>query len=105
MNEEMKPVVIGQNKAPEERIPLFIIDGVEYTVPKRPRPNVGLKFMRVLKAEGQEVAAAGLLEDMLGAEGFKALSECEELTEEDFEQVMNLVQKLALGNKEAPAKN
>src|SRR5690606_34621996 len=99
------PVRISKSNVPEERVVLFIIDDVEYTVPKRPRPNIGLKYMRVLRDQGQEIAIAGLLEDMLGKEGYIALTECEYLTNEDFEAVMNLVQKLALGNSEAATKN
>ncbi|MGR4847913.1 hypothetical protein [Streptomyces sp. LARHCF252] len=105
MTDSIQPVEIGKNKVDAERVPLFIIEGVTYSVLKKPRPNIGLRYMRVLKEEGQEIAVAGLLEAMLGKEAFVALTECEDLTEEEFEEIMNLVQKLALGNKEAPVKN
>ena len=104
MSNDITPVVVGKNKGKGERVALFIIDDVEYTVLKKPRPNIGLKYMRVLKEQGQEIAIAGLLEDMLGREGYVALTECEDLTEEEFEAVMALVQKLALGDREATGK-
>lgn len=105
MVDNIEPVEIGKTKVKVERVPLFVIDGVTYTIPKKPRPNIGLKYMRVLKKEGQEIAIAGLLEDMLGEDGYAALTECEDLTEEEFQAVMDLVSKLALGDKETPAKN
>lgn len=104
-SDNTQPIEIGKNKSKGDRVPLFSIEGVVYSTPAKPGPSIGLKYMRVLKNEGQEIAVAGLLEDMLGEAGFKALSECEDLTTEELEQVMNEVQKRALGGKEAPAKN
>jgi hypothetical protein len=84
----------------EKRVPLFTIDGTEYTVPAKPRPNIGLKYLWDLKIKGEEIAKADLLAAMLGEDGFAALSNFEDLTADDLEAVMKAVEDIALGEPE-----
>ena len=82
---------------PADRIELFEINGKKYYVPKRPGANVALKYMRDIRAHGREAAMYGLLEAMVGKEGMDALADYEDLTEEEFEQVLDAVSRHVLG--------
>jgi|GEM_PF-3350133 len=80
-----------------ERVVLFEIDGVEYTIPRKPRANVGLKYLRDLRKVGENVAVSNLLVALLGEDGFDALVDYEDLTMEDLERVTTISQKIVLG--------
>ncbi len=103
---EPAPVVLStKTEVDESRKTLFSIDGVDYTIPARPRPNLALKFMWQTKTIGEDEAGINLLIAMLGEEGFKALSEYEQLTTEQFVQVMTIAQDVAMGSLEAVGKD
>jgi hypothetical protein len=94
------PVVLRRSSEPVEMVDLFTIDEVTYQIPAKPNVNIALKYLRVLKRQGELVATSGLLEDLLGEEGFEALTNYEDLTEEDFEAVMTAAQKVTMGSLE-----
>jgi hypothetical protein len=107
--EPIVPVEITTPQRPEgykeDRVTVFSIDGTDYTVPARPRPNIAVRFLWRQKEAGVMQAASELLESMLGTEGFKALSEYDDLTDEQFSQVLAIVQKVALGSLEKATGN
>jgi len=84
-----------------EMVPLFSIDGKEYRVPAKPRVNVALKYLTNAREHGEQMAQMMLLEDLLGAEGYKALAEYDDLTAEQLSQVADLAAKLTLGQLES----
>lgn len=88
-----------------EKVPLFEIDGVEYGMPARIGPNVGLKALRIARTQGSDVAEAWLLEEVLGGEGYEALMNFNALEVEDLEQIMSIVQKHVMGQAERRAGN
>lgn len=103
---EPAPVVLStKSDVDESRKVLFSIDGVDYTIPARPRPNLALKFMWQTKTLGEDEAGINLLIAMLGEEGFEALSNYEQLTTEQFVQVMTIAQDVAMGALEAVGKD
>lgn len=83
-----------------DRIPVFTIDDTTYSMPSIVRPHVALKYLWLVKIDGPEMAASWLLETMLGYEGFKALANFEALTDEQFNQIINIIQEHALGSVE-----
>ena len=85
----------------DERVTLFFIDDHEYTIPKRPRANLALKYLDLVKKDGSDYAAAWLLEEMLGSEAYQALMDYDYLTPEQLDQVTALRQKHVLGKLEA----
>lgn len=89
-------------QAGEERVPLFYIDDVEYGIPKRPRMNVALQYLRLAKESGDAIAADYLLESLLGREGYRALREYDQLTVEQFSQIAAVATRLTLGALELP---
>lgn len=85
-----------------EYITLFEIDDVTYSVPKNPSPTVGLRFLHVLKTEGQQAAAYYMLTTMLSPEGYEALMNYDQLTQEQYDFVLNAAVKIATGRTERP---
>lgn len=86
----------------EERVPLFYIDDVEYTVVKRPNVNVGLQMLELLRTEGEPAAQAYVLGKLLGPEGYAALLDYDELTAEQYSHICRVAARLALGSLELP---
>jgi len=82
----------------DETVELFELNGVKYHVPNRTRPNVSLKYLRLAQQKGEGVAAAYLIEALVGAEGFDALSEYEHLTDEQYKSVMKAARQIVLGS-------
>ncbi|MFJ9771239.1 hypothetical protein ACIRVF_08340 [Kitasatospora sp. NPDC101157] len=86
----------------EQRVPLFYIDDVEYTIPARPRMNVALQYMHVAKDQGDAVAADFLLSSLLGEEGYRALREYDQLTPEQFQHITDIATRQTMGALELP---
>lgn len=80
-----------------ERIKLFELNGRVYSIPKRPGPNVSVRYLRDTRRHGREHAIAGLMEAMLGAEGMDALADYDDLTEAELDAVMRAVEQHVLG--------
>lgn len=90
------------SKANEERVPVFYIDDVEYTIPARPRMNIALQFMHLAREQGDSQAMDYLLGKLLGEEGYRALREYDDLLPEQFTQITEIATKLTLGALELP---
>ncbi|ANZ35256.1 hypothetical protein BBK82_03375 [Lentzea guizhouensis] len=95
-------MVTPAEPAPVEMVEIFSIDDKSYCVPKDVSPSVSLRFMRLARQEGMEIAMAGLLEEMLGTEAYDALANYPHLTKEQFADVMDLLRRQAMGAVEAP---
>jgi hypothetical protein len=85
-----------------EQIELFSLDGVSYTIPNKARVNVGLRFMKIMRDEGEQAASAWLLEELIGKEGFEALMNFEDLTPEALTTITEAAAKVVLGELETP---
>lgn len=77
----------------EEREPLFYIDEVEYTIPKRIRPNIVMAYLQDTYDKGQEFALAAAMREVIGADGMEALAESESVTEKQMQQIMDIIEK------------
>jgi hypothetical protein len=99
--ESTSTVIALESKASEDFIDLFSIDGTTFSVQARPRPNIALKYMKELRdTKNAEVAQAGLLIDMIGEDGYEALVNCDGLTPDQFENIVQIVSDLAMGGME-----
>jgi hypothetical protein len=100
------PKILRLKTAPKgakrKREPLFYIDDTEYSVEVHPSPARSLKYLKMLRDEGADIATQYMLESLLGDEGYQALMEYEDLTEEQFEQVVTAASKIMLGSFEGP---
>lgn len=91
-----------QSDVEAEQVELFSIDGKSYTIANKPRLNVALKSLKLARKEGEEAAAAYMLEAVLGEEAFDALTEYEDLTPEVFQAIFQAAQKVVFGGLEGP---
>jgi len=82
---------------PAPNVELFSLDGVSYTIPAKPRVNLALRYLWHSKQYGDDRAAAELLESLLGAEGFEALMNYDDLTGDQFEAIMRVATRYTLG--------
>lgn len=89
------------DETPPEMTDLFSIDGVVYSVPKKPRVNIALKYLDNLRRMGPVIADMMLLEQMVGEKGYKALCEYDDLAPGDLSKVTDAVVALTLGAMEA----
>jgi hypothetical protein len=83
-----------------DTVVLFELDGREYTVPARPRAVIALRYLRAVRDKGTDAAAATLLTELLGVDGFDALCDYEDLTGEQMKAIMESAQKLTMGGME-----
>ena len=105
MAKETKVLKLGKNKREERRAPLFQLDGKEYSVLLNPGPNVGLTFMEIQAEAGQEAATVYMLKTMVGEDAFKALAANPDITDDEYEELMAEISRLALADQETTVKN
>jgi len=94
-------------QAPVERVALFSIGGVEYTAPVHIPRGLGLRIIRTNLRRGDDQAAVQMLEEVLGLEGFEALTAhldqvSDVVADAQLKQVFAAVRHLALGAVEIP---
>lgn len=95
----------NEQATPDAMIDLFSIDGVTYQIPAKPRVNIALKYLWHVRQYGEDRAAAELMEALLGAKGFQALVEYDDLSPEQFSQILSIAQQHVLGALEATRGN
>jgi hypothetical protein len=90
------------NPPKEERVPAFRVNGTVYKIATRIRTNQGLKYLHLSRTRGAEIAIDYALELLLGEEGYEALREFDDLTEEDLKAVCEAANRIMNGPIEAP---
>lgn len=91
-----------ESAAPEsaETVDVFSLDGTTYTMPKEPRPSVGLRFVWEMKTLGEMDAVANLLIGTVGRDAFEALTKAEGMTAAQWEQLQQFVMERTVGGQE-----
>ena len=82
-----------------EKDKLFSIDGVDYMIPVRFGPGVGLIYLDLI-GEGRDVALAAILKTVIGEQGWKALlrlAEKDRITVGQFKGILTKVQERTFG--------
>jgi hypothetical protein len=85
---------------PEGQVELFrLSDDPEdiFYIPSKIGPNVSIKYLRDVKKHGETYALAALMERVLGEEAMDALSEYEDLTEEEMDRIGKIIEKYVMG--------
>lgn len=80
-----------------ERIHLFSVDETEYWVRTSVPFNVTLKANRIYAERGEQAAEAYILTQVLGEEGYEALESCDNLTEDQFMDILDYAEKVVKG--------
>lgn len=86
----------------EERIEAFSINSKKYSILTRPRTNQALRYVHLARTRGSEIAVDYMLEVLLGAEGYQALLDFDDLTEENLTAVINAASRIMAGAVETP---
>jgi len=98
---DFEPIHIPANEdVVEERVPLFYIGDDEYTIPKHIPKGVALQYLRHAADVGHELATAPLLIRVLGEDAYTALEQSKGLTDEQLEQIVDIIVGQALGRQE-----
>jgi len=84
---------------------LFSIDEKEYQIPTRLRPNQGLQIMHAFRQFGETGGVSFMLETLLGAEGYNALVNFDDLEDEDLEAIIDVAFKLVQESTSEKSKN
>jgi len=83
-----------------ERVELFRIDGVTYSIPKVIEARRLLGFMQEMRASGTEAATVGLLIDCIGQQGYNKLLGLKTLRTADLKAIFDVVSTAAMGSME-----
>lgn len=81
----------------DERIPVFSIDGVEYSMPKEINGHFAMQVLDQIRREGSEATTAFVLQECLGGRGYRALMDCPTLTTADLKAVVKIITDHVLG--------
>lgn len=96
-----KPAEGEESKPEPKRIPLFYIDGVEYSVPEALPPAIGLRYLRDVRDGGNvDFAVAQLLTEAMGEDAFDALADCDQVGHAEMVRITDRVMEIALGATE-----
>ena len=90
------------NPPEDERVPAFSINGKTYSILTRPKTNAGLRYVHLARTRGQEIAIDFMLETLLGKDGYQALMDFDDLTEENLTDVINAAARIMTGAIETP---
>ena len=74
----------------------------DFWVPKRRMASLALKYMHLVRTEGDDYAVAWLLEKVLGTEAYLNLMEDEQLDEDELAQILAIVQNAVMGATQDP---
>lgn len=98
-NETSAPEVLqltSKKDKKEDRVPLFSIDGKEYTVPRKPGFKVVMRYLNVARKSGNDLyAAQALCEDMLGSEAWEEFLAWDDLEDDVMSAVIEKCVNLA----------
>ncbi len=84
---------------------LFRLRGQPYEVLANPPASMMLKYFDQVRKRGANAAFSWALEQMVGADAYKALLEDDAVTRADFQQVIDLILGILLGNPETLPKS
>jgi hypothetical protein len=86
-------VFLEGTEIPEGRTHLFTLEGRMYTAPSKLPPNITFKMLRKARTDGTEAAMLELAEAVIGSDVVDILADHDELTEQEFEAIMRVVEK------------
>lgn len=98
---DFEPIrIAADDDIEEERVPLFYIGDEPYSIPKHIPSGVALQYLRLAGERGEQFAAPLLLTRVLGEEAYEALETSRALTDEQLQQIIDIVISLSLGRGE-----
>jgi hypothetical protein len=76
---------------------LFELDGTPYYIAKNPPASAVLRYMRSAREQGDSYAMQELLENLIGADNYRALEACPTLTMEQWGVITSIAAKYTIG--------
>ena len=92
----------GGIRNPSAGCPLFSIDEDTYTIAAEAKTNDSLRYLDLMRKKGQEAAIGFMMETLVGPEGWQALQDYDELTDDDLAQIIQAAAKIMNGPMEDP---
>ncbi|WP_432131254.1 hypothetical protein [Streptomyces tendae] len=77
-----------------DEIPVFTLKGKTYSITDRPRANLALKSLWLMKQHGEEQAQAMIVPEALGPELMAVLMDHENLTPEQLAEISQRVMRI-----------
>lgn len=99
------PQIVSLKSVPdraETRILAFEIDDAQYSIPASVPTNKALRYAHISRTQGTEAGIDFMLETLLGVEGYEALMNFDDLTEENLLDVIRKCQEVMTGAIETP---
>lgn len=99
-----KLVDLGSSEASEdvevESVDIFKLDGKVYTAPKALPFSVALEYMEAQVEHGPDAAVFLMIKNVLGKDAFDALKKNRNLTQEQFQEIIQSLESHVLVNEE-----
>lgn len=97
---ESKPVAVNPETNEPVEVPktlLFSLNGREFFIENRARPNLSFGYMHRLRTLGESAAETWMMEQTIGLEGLAALAEFDDMTIEDAENLSKRIRDITMG--------
>jgi hypothetical protein len=106
--DNFEPVVVTKSTEEVEQILLFSMveeDGErrDFYIPKKVKFSLTLQLADVQAERGETAAGVWLLKKLLGEDGFKAIAYSDDVTQEQFDQILEIAMNIAMGPAEGKA--
>lgn len=100
----MALIKVSTAPIPTDREDLFEIDGVAYSIPVEVHGSMALEAMRLTREKGEVWATDWVMEQMIGAEGYKALIKCKTATKAEVTAIQKVIREKVFGEQEEEGK-
>lgn len=97
--DDFAPIVIDTSTpaVDSERIPVFTIDGVEHTIPRRLPAGDTVAMIQVIAERGAVAGAWEMVKLALTEDSINALMQCRHVTHEQVRSIFDRIGKLYMG--------
>lgn len=99
LEEPFAPIIIDTSTpaVDVERIPVFVIDGVEHTIPKRLPAADTVIALEAIATRGPVAGAWEMVKMALEEDSIQALMSCRHVTHEQVKSIFDRIAKLYMG--------
>lgn len=104
-DDDLDIIQISSDDVDESRVPLFAIDGDQYTMLANPPAGLALRFTKLM-SRGTDAATAAaqemVMNAMLGEDAWQTLMDCPGLRREQLQKIVAKVGRTVMGTLETP---
>ena len=99
------PSVMSLKPGPKRKVEwrdAFEINGTMYKIRSHAEPNMGLRYIRLYRTQGESIANDFMLNHLLAPDAYEALMGFDGLTTDDLLEVLKHAVTIMLGRVESP---